>query len=56
MPVANREFGKFVNELGHVTFAKIAPDPKDYPGALSPGREISLTKISLRLALSEHHP
>ena len=33
-PVTNREFRKFVNETGHVTFAEIAPDPKDYPGAL----------------------
>ena len=33
-PVTNREFRKFVNDTGHVTFAEIAPDPKDYPGAL----------------------
>jgi formylglycine-generating enzyme required for sulfatase activity len=33
-PVANRDFRKFVNATGHVTFAEIAPDPKDYPGAL----------------------
>jgi sulfatase modifying factor 1 len=33
-PVTNREFRKFVNETGHVTFAEIVPDPKDYPGAL----------------------
>jgi formylglycine-generating enzyme required for sulfatase activity len=33
-PVTNREFRRFVNATGHVTFAEIAPDPKDYPGAL----------------------
>ena len=33
-PVTNREFRKFVNATGHVTFAEIPPDPKDYPGAL----------------------
>jgi formylglycine-generating enzyme len=33
-PVTNREFHRFVAETGYVTFAEIAPDPKDYPGAL----------------------
>ena len=28
------QFRRFVRETGHVTFAEIAPDPKDYPGAL----------------------
>ena len=33
-PVTNRDFRKFVDATGHVTFAEIPPDPKDYPGAL----------------------
>ena len=33
-PVTNRQFGEFVKATGHVTFAEIPPDPKDYPGAL----------------------
>ena len=33
-PVTNREFRNFVAATGYVTFAEIAPDPKDYPGAL----------------------
>jgi formylglycine-generating enzyme required for sulfatase activity len=33
-PVTNREFHKFVNATGYVTFAEIKPDRKDYPGAL----------------------
>ena len=33
-PVTNREFRRFVRDTGHLTFAEIAPDPKDYPGAL----------------------
>src|SRR5215210_8691764 len=33
-PVTNRQFRKFVTETGYVTFAEIAPDAKDYPGAL----------------------
>src|SRR5579863_614033 len=40
-PVTNRQFRKFVNDTRYVTFAEIAPDPKDYPGAqphmLKPG-------------------
>jgi formylglycine-generating enzyme required for sulfatase activity len=33
-PVSNREFRRFVNATGYLTFAEIPPDPKDYPGAL----------------------
>ena len=31
-PVTNASFAEFVAATGHVTFAEIAPDPKDYPG------------------------
>ena len=34
VPVTNREFRKFVNATGYVTFAEIVPDLNDYPGAL----------------------
>jgi formylglycine-generating enzyme len=33
-PVTNRQFKDFVKATGHVTFAEVPPDPKDYPGAL----------------------
>jgi formylglycine-generating enzyme required for sulfatase activity len=33
-PVTNRQFRTFIEATGYVTFAEIAPDPKDYPGAL----------------------
>jgi formylglycine-generating enzyme len=33
-PVTNRLFREFVEVTGYVTFAEIAPDSKDYPGAL----------------------
>jgi formylglycine-generating enzyme required for sulfatase activity len=33
-PVTNRQFKDFVRATGHKTTAEIAPDPKDYPGAL----------------------
>ncbi len=33
-PVTNRQFKQFVAATGYVTVAEIAPDPKDYPGAL----------------------
>ena len=33
-PVTNREFRRFIEATGYVTFAEIPPDAKDYPGAL----------------------
>ncbi|KRE03788.1 gliding motility-associated lipoprotein GldK [Bosea sp. Root670] len=33
-PVTNSQFRSFVEATGHVTFAELAPDPGDYPGAL----------------------
>ncbi len=33
-PVTNRQFGAFVAATGHVTYAELRPNPKDYPGAL----------------------
>src|SRR5690349_8218594 len=33
-PVTNRQFRQFVKATGYVTIAEIAPDPRDYPGAL----------------------
>jgi formylglycine-generating enzyme required for sulfatase activity len=31
-PVTNAQFAAFVADTGHITFAEIAPDPRDYPG------------------------
>ena len=33
-PVTNRQFRQFVEATRHLTVAEVAPDPKDYPGAL----------------------
>jgi formylglycine-generating enzyme required for sulfatase activity len=31
-PVTNREFRRFVEATGYITFAELPPDPRDYPG------------------------
>jgi len=33
-PVTNRQFRQFVEATGYITLAEVAPDRKDYPGAL----------------------
>jgi sulfatase modifying factor 1 len=33
-PVTNKQFREFVRATGHVTFAEIPPDPRNYPNAL----------------------
>src|SRR5882757_4160600 len=33
-PVTNRQFRRFINATGYVTFAELTPDAKDYPDAL----------------------
>ena len=33
-PVTNRQFRKFANETGYITFAEMRPEPADYPGAM----------------------
>src|SRR4051812_4217344 len=57
-PVTNASFRAFVEATGHLTFAEIPPDPKDYPGALPemlrasslvfspPGRPVDLRNFS----------
>jgi sulfatase modifying factor 1 len=34
VPVTNRDFLKFINATGYITFAELKPDATDYPGAL----------------------
>jgi formylglycine-generating enzyme required for sulfatase activity len=67
-PVTNRQFKAFVRATGHVTFAEIPPDPKNYPGALPhmlyagslvftpPRRPIDLTDWSAWWAFSRGGP
>ncbi len=57
-PVTNSAFARFVAETGYVTFAEIAPDPRDYPGILPemlkpgslvftpPGRPVNLANVA----------
>jgi formylglycine-generating enzyme len=33
-PVTNRQFRQFVEATGHVTYAELPPDPREYPNAL----------------------
>jgi sulfatase modifying factor 1 len=54
-PVTNVQFSAFVMATGHVTFAEISPDPRDYPGArpemLYPGSLVfTKTKTAVNLA------
>lgn len=50
-PVTNRQFAEFVEATGHVTFAEIAPDPKDYPG-MAP----EMAKAGSLVFVSPPHP
>jgi formylglycine-generating enzyme len=57
-PVTVAEFRRFVKATGHVTWAELAPDPADYPGAdpelLVPG-SLVFQKTSGPVALTDLH-
>lgn len=56
MPVTNAQFARFVAETGHVSFAEIAPDPRDYPGmdpALAVPGSIAFLPPDRRVRLSD---
>jgi formylglycine-generating enzyme len=57
-PVTNDAFETFVKETGHVTFAELAPNPADYPGAkpefLHPG-SLVFVKPGGRVDLHNFH-
>ena len=53
-PVTNRDFRKFVNATGYVTFAEIKPDAKDYPGALAAHAEGRLAGLHAAEACRRH--
>lgn len=71
-PVTNADFADFVKATGYVTFAEIAPDAADYPGALPemlnpgslvftpPGHEVNLRDWSqwwdFRFGADWRHP
>jgi sulfatase modifying factor 1 len=55
-PVTNAQFAEFIAATGHVTFAEIAPDARDYPGAkpemLQPG-SLVFTKTTKAVNLAD---
>jgi len=57
-PVTNDEFGRFVDETGHVTFAELEPNAADYPGALPDmlyAGSLVFTKPPIRVDLGNSH-